>query len=299
VPIHPRTALSAVLDAVSGNELDLNEKIIINIRIPRVLMCAIVGSALSTAGVVMQAIFRNPMAEPYVLGISSGAGLGAIIGFIFSFNMYAVSASAFLTSLLVVFLVYSLARIRGVVTTESLLLAGIAVNFFLYALEWLMLIKTRAYLITTWLIGCFGGVDWLSIKISFLPVLLGVLLSLSFSKELNAILLGEESAHYIGVEVKRVRNFLLIISTLITAVSVSFVGLIGFVGLMIPHISRILVGDDHRILIPVSMMIGSIFLIWMDTLSRTVLGNIPVGIITMLCGGPFFLYLLRRRSVLL
>ncbi len=290
----------AFIDAITGKRLSLDEKIIVDLRVPRVLMAFITGMALSTAGVVMQAIFRNPLAEPFILGVSAGAAVGAILGMLMFFSVYAISISAFLSSLLAVFAVYNLARVKGRITTESLLLAGIAVNFFLYALEWLMLIRfNRAHLILTWLVGFLGNVEWLDVKVSIIPVLAGVVSIWVFARDLNAMSFGEETAHYLGVDVATVRKILLAVASLITAVCTSFVGVIGFVGLMIPHMLRMLVGADHRILIPSSALFGGIFLVWTDTFARTIMNDsVPVGIITMLCGAPFFIYLLRSRSSL-
>ncbi len=290
----------AFIDAITGKQLSLDEKIIVDLRVPRVLMAFITGMALSTAGVVMQAIFRNPLAEPFILGVSAGAAVGAILGMLMFFSVYAISISAFISSLLAVFAVYNLARVKSRITTESLLLSGIAVNFFLYALEWLMLIRfNRAHLILTWLVGFLGNVEWLDVKVSIIPVFAGVVSIWVFARDLNAMSFGEETAHYLGVDVATVRKLLLAVASLITAVCTSFVGVIGFVGLMIPHMLRMLVGADHRILIPSSALFGGIFLVWTDTFARTIMNDsVPVGIITMLCGAPFFIYLLRSRSSL-
>ncbi len=280
-----------------GKRLDLNEKIVLDLRIPRVLMAFLTGMALSAAGVVMQAIFRNPLAEPFVLGVSAGAAVGALLGVLLFFNVYSISISAFLASLLAVFAVYSLAKVRGRITTESLLLSGIAVNFFLYALEWLILIRfNKAHLILTWLVGFLGNVEWLDVKVCLIPVAAGVASIWIFARDLNAMTFGEETAHHLGIDVATVRKILLAISSLITAVCTAFVGVIGFVGLMVPHMIRMVVGADHRILIPASALFGGIFLVWTDTFARTFMNDsVPVGIITMLCGAPFFVYLLRSR----
>ncbi len=288
----------AFIDAITGKRLSLDERIVVDLRVPRVLMAFITGMALSTAGVVMQAVFRNPLADPFILGVSAGAAVGAILGMLMFFSIYAISISAFISSLLAVFAVYNLARVRGRITTESLLLAGIAVNFFLYALECLMLIRfNRAHLILTWLTGFFGNVEWLEVKVSAVPVLVGVASIWVFARDLNAMSFGEETAHYLGVDVATVRKILLAIASLITAVCTSFVGIVGFVGLMIPHMLRMLIGADHRILIPSSALFGGIFLVWTDTFARTIMNDsVPVGIITMLCGAPFFIYLLRAKQ---
>ncbi len=266
--------------------------IFFNIRVPRVLMGVIVGSSLAVSGVVMQGIFRNPLAEPYVLGVSTGAGLGALIGFTLGI-FYLTPILAFATSLMTVFLVYNLAKVRGCITTESLLLSGIAVNFFLYALEWLILVKTNAHMILGWLVGYLGNVIWDDVKTASLSVI-PCILSFFFSKHLNALLLGEENAHYLGIDVRKTLKILVALSTLATSITVSFVGIIGFVGLMIPHISREMFGEDCRLLIPSSALLGATFLCWSDALARIV--DVPVGIITMLCGGPFFLYVMKSYA---
>jgi iron complex transport system permease protein len=258
--IPPKLVVKAILKSISNEELELEESIVVSIRIPRVVMGMLVGSALATAGVVMQAIFRNPMADPFILGLSPGAAVGAILGMILAFNVYAISFSAFLTSLMVVFAVYNLAKVSGRITTESLLLAGIAVSFFLYAVEWLLLIRTNAHMIISWLIGYLGNVGWLEVKISIIPIIAGIFVVWAFARDMNAMLFGEETAHYLGIDVEHIRKILLVVASLITAISASFVGVIGFVGLMVPHIVRMIVGADHRVLIPSSALFGGIFL---------------------------------------
>lgn len=272
----------------------LDRFILINLRLPRVLCGMVVGVALSISGVVMQNIFRNPLAEPYILGVSTGAGLGALLGFVLGVGIFFIPALAFTSAILTVTVVYNLAKVKGIITTESLLLSGIAVNFFLYALEWLILVKTNAHLILGWLVGYLGNVLWddFFVILLSLPPALAVYV---YSKHMNALLLGEESAHYLGVDVKKVVKMLIALATLATSVTVSVAGIIGFVGLMIPHIGRAIVGEDNRYLIPVSALIGAIFLTWADVFARIL--DIPVGIITMLCGGPFFVYIMRAKRL--
>ncbi len=281
-----------VYSPVVAFEKNIDGWIFVNIRIPRVLMGLVVGSSLAVAGVVMQCIFRNPLAEPYILGVSTGAGLGALLGFVLGL-FYLTPALAFVSATLTVFLVYNLAKIRGFFTTESLLLAGIAVNFFLYALEWLILVKTNAHMILGWLVGYLGNVEWCDVNVASLAII-PCFCSLIFSKHLNALLLGEEHAFYLGIDVRRVLKILIALATLATSITVAFVGIIGFVGLMIPHIARGFVGEDNRFLIPASALIGATFLAWADALARIL--NVPVGIITMLCGGPFFIYVMKRYA---
>ncbi|ADB57367.1 FecCD family ABC transporter permease [Archaeoglobus profundus] len=283
---------SVVYSPVVAFEKNIDSWIFVNIRIPRVLMGLVVGSSLAVAGVVMQCIFKNPLAEPYILGVSTGAGLGALLGFVLGL-FYLTPALAFVSATLTVALVYNLARIRGFFTTESLLLAGIAVNFFLYALEWLILVKTNAHMILGWLVGYLGNVEWCDVRVASLAII-PCFCSFMFSKHLNALLLGEEQAFYLGIDVKRVLKILIALATLATSTTVAFVGIIGFVGLMIPHIARGFVGEDNRFLIPASALIGATFLAWTDALARIL--NVPVGIITMLCGGPFFIYVMKRYA---
>ncbi len=266
--------------------------ILFNLRLPRVLCGIAVGMALSVSGVVMQNVFRNPLAEPYILGISTGAGLGALIGFMIGAGIYVTPIFAFLSAILTVITVYNLAKIRGGITVESLLLSGIAVNFFLYALEWLILVKTNAHLILGWLVGYLGNVVWDDTRIVLFSLIPTAIVYI-YSKHMNALLLGEENAHYLGVDVKKVIKILIALSTLATSITVSIVGIIGFVGLMIPHIGREIVGEDNRFLIPISALVGATFLAWVDVLARIL--DVPVGIITMLCGGPFFIYIMHAK----
>jgi len=297
ITYHPLALYNYVVKLIQGKNLDLRGEILINLRLPRIIMCILVGAALSVSGVVMQAVFRNPLAEPFVLGMSSGAALGAILGFIFNFNFYAISALAFLTSLFSVFLVYSIAKVSKYGQAEALLLSGIAVNFLFYALEWLLLIRTNAYMILSWLVGHFGGIRWLEVRISLIPIVLGIIIIFFFSKDLNALMFGDETAHYLGVDPKFTRNVTVTFTTLITAISTAFVGLVGFVGLMVPHMSRLLIGNDNRFLIPFSAFFGAVFLTWADVLTRLLMGDIPVGIVTMLLGAPFFIYLQVYRKI--
>jgi len=273
------------------NSKDIDSWIILNLRIPRVLMGLIVGVSLAVSGVAMQNVFRNPLAEPYILGVSTGAGLGVLVGFVLGISFYLMPFLAFTSATLTVLTVYNLAKIRGAITTESLLLAGIAMNFFLYALEWLILVKTNAHMILGWLVGYMGNVEWDDVRIVSLSLIPAVTIYV-FANQMNALLLGEENAFYLGVDVKKVLKILIALSTLATSITVAFVGIIGFVGLMIPHIARSIFGEDNRFLIPSSALIGAIFLAWTDALARVL--DVPVGIITMLCGGPFFLYIMKR-----
>ncbi len=275
--------------------------IIMKIRLPRVILAVITGMGLAVSGTVFQGIFRNPMANPYVLGISSGAAfavsLSLILGMQLTFmGMTAVSVSAFAGGIGTAFIVYFLSGNGR--STFSLLLSGIAMNFFLSALTSLVMYLNRDQIenIVYWTMGSFNAASWEKIIISGPVVIAGSLILIIFSKDLNIMTMGDDTAKSLGVNVRSKRLLFLIISTVITAGAVSVSGVIGFVGLIIPHIMRILTGPDHRTLLPVSMVAGGIFLLISDTLARTVLSptEIPVGIITSLFGAPFFIFLLAR-----
>jgi len=280
------------------------EVILLNVRLPRVLLCALVGSALSVAGTTMQALFRNPMASPYILGISSGAAFGASLAIVLGISLvtgiYAVPLMAFLFALLTVFLVYGIAKVRGRTPVETLLLTGIAVASLFSALVSFMLYVAGEKLsrIVFWLMGGFWASDWNKVVIASPLILLGIAATFLFSRHLNLILMGEETALNLGLEVETFKKIILVFASLITAVAVSVCGIIGFVGLIIPHAMRIVVGPNHRILLPSSCLVGAMFLVWVDTLARTIIQptELPIGIITALLGVPFFLYLLRKRK---
>ena len=283
------------LFAAFGDESLPAHTIFLQIRLPRVLLAMLVGAALSGAGALVQGVFKNPMADPYILGVSSGAALGAAIGMVFFESSALLPPIAFLGGLGAVSLVWFLSRKGG---TVSLLLAGTAVSAFLSAaVSSLMLVDRdkleRVYL---WTMGSLSSATWEKL-FSCLPfVLLGLSLSLFFCKDLNAMLLGDEQAQSLGVDAPRVRLIVTLLSTLVAAAAVSVSGVIGFVGLMVPHGVRFLVGPSHERLVPVSALAGSLVLLVVDTLARTLLApsEIPIGVLTALLGAPFFLVLLCR-----
>lgn len=294
-----------------GDKVDVSgiskphQNIIIDVRIPRVLIGVTVGAALSGVGAVFQGMFKNPMADPYVIGISSGAALGAGLVIIFGISWTAlglssISIGAFLGAVCTTFLVYWISKVKNKVPITILLLSGIAVGQFLTAiLSFLMVIFTKDMTkIIYWTLGSFSGKGWEHIASTSIPMILAMIILNFFSKDLNIMLLGEESAQNLGVDVENIKIIILIICAFIISMAVSVSGIIGFVGLIIPHIMRLIVGPDHRILIPTSMLSGGIFMIFADTLARTVISptEIPVGILTALFGGPFFIYLLRKSK---
>ena len=276
--------------------------IVLDVRLPRIALAAFVGLALATAGTVMQGFFRNPMADPSIIGVSSGAAVGAVativLPFAFPFGLE-LQGAAFVAATLTAFGVYLIATQSGHTPTATLLLAGVAVQTFLGAVISLLLLHSGQSLrrVVYWLMGHLGGTTWDEVRVIAvtLPPLFVVLLF--YARDLNVLLLGEEEAHSLGVNVERTKRILLGVSSVVTAAAVAVTGVIGFVGLIVPHGMRLLVGPDHRILLPTSALAGATFLVATDTLARSGPAEIPVGIVTAALGAPFFLYLLRSREV--
>lgn len=282
------------------------ETIIIGIRLPRVLLGGLVGGSLAVAGTCMQGLFRNPMADPYVIGISSGAALGAVSTLVLETAFpkiavyYVTPFFAFAGALGAVLLVYGVSRVGGTVPVETLLLSGIAVASFFSAVTSIVVYAYSKDVMNVllWLTGSLGASKWDDVRIVFVTCVTGTAILFFFSRDLNGILLGEETAQHLGVEIEKVKKIILAVCSFVTASAVVTSGSIGFVGLVTPHIMRLIVGSDHRILIPSSAVVGAIFLIWCDTVTRTFI-QVPVAMITALFGAPFFIYLLwnRRRSI--
>ena len=277
--------------------------IFFNLRLPRAILAFISGGALSIAGACLQGMFKNPMADSYVIGVSSGAAFGATLALTFSASLAflgfgAVAILAFVGAMLAVFAVYSLAKIHGKVSTFSLLLSGIAVSTLSTALVYciMILFRDRMEQVVMWTMGSFSSASWDKVAFAVPPMLIASALCMLFARDLNIMLQGDEAARHLGVDAGRVRRRLIILTTLAAACAVSASGIIGFVGLIVPHILRLILGPDHRRLLPFSFFGGGIFLLICDTLARLVLDNqeIPVGVITAVIGVPFFLVLLRR-----
>lgn len=281
--------------------------IILDLRGPRVISGALVGAALSIAGCVLQALLRNPLADPYVLGISSGAAAGAVLAILFGLGStilggYAIPGAAFAGALLTLLFVYFLARVEGRIPATTMLLAGVIVSSFFSAIIMFLISATsdeRLYNITFWLMGNLGYVAPQALGIIFLYLLFGGAVLFALTKDLNLLALGEEMASELGVDVEKVKKTAFIFASLITGAVVSVSGLIGFVGLVIPHLVRMIWGPDHRFLMPASALLGAMLLILADTAARTVMApsEIPVGVVTALGGAPFFVYLLRRKGL--
>jgi iron complex transport system permease protein len=281
--------------------------IVLRVRLPRVLLAALVGASLAVSGVLFQALLRNPLADPYVLGVSGGALVGGILvmslGASFGLGQSAVPPGAFAGAVTTTVVLYAVAGARGRVSATNLLLTGVVFNAFASAaIIFLASASGRdAANIFLWLIGSLSAsrVDiatWVALAL-FLAG--GLAFALPAARSLNLLALGEESARQLGVDVSRQQRVLLIATSLMVGAAVSVAGLVGFVGLIIPHLLRLLFGPDHRLLVPAAALGGATFLVLCDTAARTVLGGreLPVGAITALAGGPLFLYLLRRHHM--
>ncbi|MFH1541477.1 MAG: iron ABC transporter permease [bacterium] len=287
---------------ISPGEL-FSTKIFWQIRLPRVILAALIGMLLALSGVILQGVLRNPLADPYILGISAGGAVGAAISIILGasftvFGMSSIPATAFLFALVAVFIVYRLSQVAGKATPETLILAGVALSAFCSAILALIIIITgNLQQIYFWLLGSLSSASWENVITVTPYVLFGGVIAYLFSKELNALLLGEEMASTLGVDVENSKITLILLASLMTAAAVSVSGLIGFVGLIIPHWIRLTLGPNHRMLIPFSAFSGALLMVVADVLSRTLLApvEIPIGIIMALVGAPFFLYLLRRK----
>ncbi len=284
---------------------DTFRTILWNIRLPRTLLIALVGAALAGSGAAYQGLFRNPLADPYLIGVASGAGLGAIIAMSIKWpyttlGLLAIPLAAFITSLLTVYLVYTIARIGGSVPTTNLILAGVAVSSFAVSLTSFLMLRSTGEVRRAigWLLGGVSLVSW-DATLALIPYLaIGLTILVLTGYALNLLQFGDDQATQMGLNVRRAKIIIITAASLVTAAAVSFAGIIGFVGLIVPHIVRIWWGVDYRRLIPLSILGGASVLLFADVLARVVLvqQELPVGIVTALAGAPFFLWVLRRSK---
>jgi len=295
--------IAEVWAGLRGAESQLEATVIVrDIRLPRVLLAMLVGAALAVSGAALQALLRNPLADPYVLGISSGAALGAIVALWIGGRLAAASPLvAFAGALLTMLWVYGLGRRAGRLSSYTLLLAGVVTAAFLSAviLFVLTMLSTRDVRGTAfWLMGDLSGVTGGQLSVLLPVVVLGIVALFLTAKDMNVLLLGEEEAAHLGVSVTRVETTVFVLASLLTGVAVSVSGAIGYLGLLVPHLGRMLVGSDHRLLLPSAALGGAIVLVLSDTLARTLLApaELPVGAVTAVAGAPVFIYLLRRTA---
>lgn len=280
--------------------------ILAQVRLPRILLACMVGGALAAVGVGLQALLRNPLAEPYVLGISSGAAFGATLALLLGVEATVLSISAlplwaFVGGLLSILVVYRISVSYRMLSVHTLLLAGVILNAMFSALIMFVISivdPTRAFQMMMWLMGTLSAPDYSALLILFLYLAAGFLILFWQARPLNVLTLGDESARSLGVDVERTKKWVFVTSALLTGAVVSIAGLIGFVGMVVPHAVRMVLGADHRLLLPASALVGGTFLMLADTVARTAFApsELPVGVVTALIGGPIFIVLLVRRK---
>lgn len=290
----------------SDREGSIREVILMEVRLPRVFMAGLVGGTLALVGAVLQALLRNPLADPFVIGISSGTALGVVLALLLGLNLSFIGFSAmplfgFIGGLLTLMFLYRLSRIHGKIMTQTLLLGGVILNAMLSAVIMFityMVDADKVIGIVYWLMGNLGALGTNALPVVTLYATGGIAILLWTARGLNLLALGEESATSLGLDAERTKRTVFFASALLIGAVVSISGLISFVGIMIPHVLRLMVGPDHRLLLPASVLGGGIFLMAADTVARSLIAptEIPVGVITALCGGPFFLFLLGRQG---
>ena len=287
---------------LSWSELFLDEnRPILYLRLARIFLAILAGMGLAVCGVALQAILRNPLAEPYLLGTSSGAGLGAVLAIILGVSNLYLSLSAFCGAILTVVLVYHLARQGNKVSAHSLILSGVIVSVAISAIMVFLISMSGNEALhgeMWWIWGSLEVYDLRLLLANAVIVIAGVLAIFVFSQDLNAISIGEEEATHLGIDTEAVKKILLVVTSLITASLVSICGIVGFVGLVIPHMTRLIVGPNHRMLLPSACISAAIFMVFCDLLSRVVFAplEIPIGIITALIGTPVFIILLKTKQ---
>ena len=289
-------------DRLAEGVSQVNQRVVWDVRLPRILTSAIVGAGLAAAGVVFQGILLNPLADPFTLGVSSGAAFGASLSLILGLDFwgaYSVSLTAFVAAMATLAVVIWLSTTDGRISPTNLILSGVIVAAILSA--GISLIKYLAdeqvAVIIFWLMGSFVSKTWLDVLLTFWATTAGLTLFIFYARDLNIMSLGSRSADSMGVDVRRVRVTLLSVASLVSAVCVSVSGIIGFVGLLIPHLMRFVVGPDNRVLLPASALAGAILLLGADTITRAALPHeVPIGVLTAIIGGPFFCWIFRRKQ---
>ena len=273
-----------------------------NLRLPRIILSVLVGAALSVCGAAYQSIFRNPLTDPYVLGISSGASLGAAVAILLGLQTFllGVGTCALATGILTILIIYRIASIGNRMHTTTLLLTGVCITFLISAvISFLMVLhQDKMDSIIFWTMGSFASATWIDVAFVAPVVLIGTAVVLYYGRDLNLLLAGSETAKSMGVEVEKVKKVLLLVTTLMVAFCVSTCGVIGFVGLVVPHCIRLVAGPDNRRVVPLSVLVGGTFLMLCDTLARTLMipAELPVGCLTALVGAPLFIYLLYKNK---
>lgn len=283
-----------------SDEVRAKAIILFQLRIPRLIMAALVGMSLAAAGTCFQALLRNPLADPYLLGISSGAALGAVSGIIFGLAAYV--PLAFLGAVVTTFFVFALSRAPGgKIQSYTLILTGVVINTFFSSIITLLIIffpPQQSQGIIFWLLGNIGTVKYSSLTMMSVFIIFGLGILFFKARDLDLLAQGDETAQQLGVDVERTKTIIILSASLLTAIAVAYNGMIGFVGLIVPHLARLIFGNDNRLLLPASVLLGAITVMIADTLARTIISptELPIGAVTALVGGPFFLYLLRKAK---
>ena len=308
IPLPPVTVVKIIFAKLSGQSnllegLDsIFPVVVMDVRLPRILTAAVVGAGLAISGVVFQGILLNPLADPYTLGVSAGAAFGASLAILFNIGMmgtYSVPLFAFVGAAATLLFVVYLSSSGGGISSNSLILSGIIVAAILSAgISFLKYVADeQVAVIIFWLMGSFGSKTWTDVGLTFLFILIGFLAFMFFARDMNLLSLGNRTASSLGVDTRKVTIFLLVTASLVAAICVSVSGIIGFVGLLVPHMMRLITGPDNRRLIPMSLLAGAILLLIADTITRAVLpSEIPIGVLTALIGGPFFCYIFRKQQ---
>lgn len=303
--VAPADVVGAIGRGLTGTRAGIADALVLDLRLPRVVLAALVGMCLAGAGTLYQALFRNPLADPYILGVSSGAGLGATFALVAGgalgvLSYVGVPVAAFVGSVATIALVVGVSRRRGRLDTLSLLLAGVAISYTLAAVTSFMMVVSRQTMqqVVFWMMGGLQSASWGYVAVVAPMLVVGLAVPMLGTRSLNVMLLGDERAAQLGVDVERFKLVVLGASSLLVAAAVSVSGLIGFVGLMTPHMARLVLGPDHRLLLPASVLSGGIVLVLADLAARVVLAptELPVGIVTAVLGGPFFVWLLLRAE---
>jgi iron complex transport system permease protein len=313
VKVSPLSTAKIILSYIPGMEdvightwTQLEENIVRGLRLPRVLLGLIVGASLAVTGVTMQALVRNRLADPFILGVSSGAAAAATLGMlfgVFSFlGTYSLSISAFIGSAITIIFVYTISRVRGRINITQLLLSGVAVSMIMDGVTRIITLSAPNALglhnATFWMSGSLAGARWAYLTLPLVVLVICMVTLLVNYRALNLLLLGDESAGALGVNVRQTQKILVLVASLMAGTTIAVSGTIGFVGLMVPHFSRLIAGADHKRTLPVAALSGGILVVWVDAAARTLLApeELPVGILTAIIGGPVFIFLLKRKT---
>ncbi len=298
--------LPFLANSISPTWEQLDENIVWGLRLPRVLLGMIVGASLAVTGVAMQALIRNHLADPFILGVSSGASATATLGMLFGvfgfLGTYSLSISAFIGAAATIIIVYTISRVKGRINITHLLLAGVVIAMIMDAITNIITLSAPNALglhnAAFWMSGSLAGAKWGYLKLPFIVVIVCLIFLMINYRALNALLLGDEAAVTLGINVANMQKILILVASLLAGVTIAVSGSIGFIGLIVPHMTRLFVGSDHRRVLPVSALLGGILVVWTDVVARLVIApeELPIGILTALIGGPFFIWLLKRNS---